>query len=56
MSPLALYRLARRKLHVRLVSSMRKKRRAFLAMRVDKPPRFDERNSVDRFRRENGLR
>jgi hypothetical protein len=47
------YRLFRRKLHVRLVASMRKKR---LAVRVDAPSRFDERSSMDRFRRESSHR
>ena len=60
---LVAYRLARRKLHVRLVRSMharfmrrRAKNKAFLAMRVDVPPRFDERSTIDRFRRESGNR
>lgn len=60
---LVAYRLARRKLHVHLVRGFtakrladRKSRRAFLSMRVDVPPRFDERSTIDRFRRESGNR
>lgn len=51
------YRLARRKLHVRLVRSFTarrmKRQREFLGMRVDQAPRFDERSTIDQFKRMN---
>jgi hypothetical protein len=48
-----LYRCQRRALHRRLVASMRRKG-PFI--RVHEKPCFDERSSIDRFRRESGTR
>lgn len=54
MTPINLYRWFRRWLHRRLVASMRKPYQPRIY--VDKKPeiQFDERSSIDRFRRESG--
>lgn len=47
------YRLFRLRLHRRLVVAARKRQRAFLVSKQE-AKRFDERSTMDRFRRENG--
>jgi hypothetical protein len=49
------YRLFRRKVHVRLVRSMQAKPYR-PRIYIDKAPRFDDRATIDRFRRESGQR
>lgn len=58
-----LLRYHRRALHRRLVSASRRRWKRFFEMkprepriRVNTPPLYDARNSIDRFRRESGQR